>query len=401
MNKKILIWDKGLPLQDIGGPSGYLYNIHTYLEEHSCDQISFYSDIFKEDTQESYKQKTIKNRLKSFGIEYPAVVKRVKCLINHNIRHLSLTKSEIDILNQFQYVHFHSFILAWAYIDSIREYCPDVKIILTTHTPEPYCDEYCSTVGIEWLFKIPYLRRFCLKNEVECLKRVDYIMYPVPQVKEVYSLKNTIYKKEIASMAPKIFYVPTAILDKKSTTNERYLEDRSWENELRVCFVGRHNKVKGYDFLKNIALKTWEKNANVTFVIGGAQKNVPAIKDSRWIELGWVNTDSLLNSVDVFVLPNQQTYYDLILLEVLRAGKPILLTDTGGNKYFEQFYDTGLLFCHYGDTIKAADILHQLYKEKEQGQLKDLGVKNRKLFTQTSTMSLYIENYLKEISRLK
>lgn len=52
----------------------------------------------------------------------------------------------------------------------------------------------------------------------------------------------------------------------------------------------------------------------------------------------------LLQEVDVFVLPNRQTYYDLILLEVMRAGKPVLLTTTGGNKHFLGYKDTGLFF---------------------------------------------------------
>lgn len=36
---KILIWDKQLPLENMGGPSGYLYNIHEFLKEHPSEQI--------------------------------------------------------------------------------------------------------------------------------------------------------------------------------------------------------------------------------------------------------------------------------------------------------------------------------------------------------------------------
>ena len=33
MNKKILIWDKHIPLKNTGGPSGYLYNIYSFIKE--------------------------------------------------------------------------------------------------------------------------------------------------------------------------------------------------------------------------------------------------------------------------------------------------------------------------------------------------------------------------------
>ena len=41
--KKVLIWDT-FPLENIGGPMGYLYNLHEYLKEHPSAQITFLSN---------------------------------------------------------------------------------------------------------------------------------------------------------------------------------------------------------------------------------------------------------------------------------------------------------------------------------------------------------------------
>lgn len=84
----------------------------------------------------------------------------------------------------------------------------------------------------------------------------------------------------------------------------------------------------------------------------------------------------------------------------MRAGKPVLLTTTGGNKHFLGYKDTGLFFCDYSDTETACQQLEQLSKMKAQGQLAIYGQKNRALFEKTTTMPVYIEKYLKEINKL-
>ena len=49
--KKVLIWDT-FPLENIGGPMGYLYNLHEYLKEHPSAQITFLSDLMADLTGE-------------------------------------------------------------------------------------------------------------------------------------------------------------------------------------------------------------------------------------------------------------------------------------------------------------------------------------------------------------
>lgn len=396
---KILIWDKQLPLENMGGPSGYLYNIHEFLKEHPSEQIQFYSDLIMKSETKSQRL-DLRDKLKKWGVRFPALIQKLKCLHNHLHRNLYLTTQEIKLLKDFDYVHFHSFIFARAYLRDIRQQCPQLKVILTTHTPEPYCDEYCGTVGIKWLLRLPWVRKYCIKKETDCINNVDYMMFPTPYVKEVYTSHSSLFKQILDNAESKTFYVPTAILDNVIIENKDYLKKFSLGNSLRVCYVGRHNSVKGYDFLKRIAIESWKRQLNISFIIGGNKAGMLPLENERWIELGWVNTMDLLQEVDVFVLPNRQTYYDLILLEVMRAGKPVLLTATGGNKHFLGYKDTGLFFCDYSDTETACQQLEQLSKMKAQGQLAIYGQKNRALFEKTTTMPVYIEKYLKEINKL-
>lgn len=396
---KILIWNKELTLNNTGGPAGYLYNIHSYLKDHPTDEISFYSDV-KGGDEYIIVERGLKRKLKDIVAGCLGSLLYLKRLFSQLTRNNELSREEIEMLKTFDFVHFHTFVDARSYLKSIRKNVPNIKVILTTHTPEPYCDEYCATFGISWILKIPGMRNACLRKETQCINDVDYLMFPVPQVKEVYASKSSLYEKALKEAVHKTFYVPTAIIDVVNSNNEGYLESKIKDNSLRVCYVGRHCAVKGYDFLKKIASEAFSMKLDVTFVIGGSLTGISKLDDDRWIELGWVNTVNLLREIDVFVLPNQQTYYDLILLEVIRSGKPVLLTSTGGNKYFKKYQSSGLLYCDYGNVKQACEQLGKLINYKKQGKLSDLGQENRNLFEKTSTLPVYVERYLAEISKL-
>lgn len=69
------------------------------------------------------------------------------------------------------------------------------------------------------------------------------------------------------------------------------------------------------------------------------------LKDSRWKEVGWTNdSQSIIAASDVFVLPNRETYFDIIMLEVLSCGKIVIASRTGGNKYFEKIGAKGVFY---------------------------------------------------------
>lgn len=396
---KILIWNKSLPLKNAGGPAGYLYNIHSYLKVHPVEEISFYSDKIEE--SEHVNDRGLKRIIKNIVAGCLGRVLIVKRFFSQLTRNNELSHEEIEILKTFDFVHFHTFVDARSYLKSIRKNVPKIKVILTTHTPEPYCDEYCGTFGISWILKMPGLRNVCIGKETQCISEVDYLMFPVPQVKEVYVSKSPLFEKAFKKTEDKTFYVPTAIIDVVDSSNVGYLEGKIMDDSLRVCYVGRHCAVKGYDFLKAIAAEAFSMNLNVSFIIGGSLNGISKLTDNRWLELGWVNTVNLLREIDVFILPNQQTFYDLILLEVIRSGKPVLLTSTGGNKYFEKYQSPGMFYCDYGNVEQACEQLKKLIAYKEHDKLPVLGEANRHLYEKTSTLPVYVEKYLAEINKLK
>ena len=185
-------------------------------------------------------------------------------------------------------------------------------------------------------------------------------------------------------------------------TNEPLLLDKyNLPNDsLKVCYIGRHNEIKGYDKLQEIARKVWDVLPNTKFIIGGKEEPMKGIKDERWIELGWVNTFALLNEIDVFILPNQQTFFDLILIEVLRQGVPCIISNTGGNKWFEQFNLEGLKIFDYNNVATAVSLVGYFKNAKDNKMLSKLGQSNHKFFVDNLTVGKYISNYINQVETL-
>lgn len=97
------------------------------------------------------------------------------------------------------------------------------------------------------------------------------------------------------------------------------------------------------------------------------------------------------------MLPNKETYFDLILLEVLSLGKMVVASESGGNKYFKKWDGKGIYL--YNKQSEAVQLLEKIAKmttdEKHQAEAASLSI-----FSSNFTIELFVDRYLDIISRL-
>ena len=387
-----------MALKDAGGPSGYLYNLKTYLKENHCDQICFYSDIvsnIETEVEPTSNKQSFKERLKK-----NTWIKTIFYIGWFYFQKEPLNDNDLKILSEYDYVHVHN---VSTFLRSFRDYKGKTKIILTSHMPEPCIDETMSLCGHPKLLKrLPFIRNYFIRKEICAFKKTDRIMFPVENALEVYTNNSRIYRESFKSLKSKMFFVPTSILDLKcSGRKANLLESYNIPNEtLKICFIGRHNHVKGYDQLKLIAEKCWKKYQDVTFIIGGKESPMRGLNDGRWIEMGWIQTQELLQEVDVFILPNKDTYFDLILLEVLRQGVPCLISNTGGNKFFAGCGVEGIQIYDYSNLDSAINTISYFYEKKREGALYEMTNDIKEYFRTHFTPNIYVSNYVQTLSLL-
>ncbi len=275
------------------------------------------------------------------------------------------------------------------------------KVLLTSHSPKPLhkevYDDYLSKIERTiYRDKLKELE----KMDLYSFNRADYIIFPCEEAEEPYYNNWSNYKNIKNNKKEMYRYVPTGVIKCKSKrTREDILKNYSIpEDSFVITYVGRHNETKGYDLLKRIGERILIEQKNVYFLIAGKEEPIKGIENDRWIEVGWTNDPhSIISAADLFVLPNKETYFDLILLEVLSLGKVVLASNTGGNKYFDKFEDKGILYFNSEDEAlsRIRDII-EFPKEK----ITELEMKNEKLFDGNFTIEHFTKKYLQIVDEI-
>lgn len=410
---KVLIWDM-FELRNTGGPSGYLYNIHEYLKSHPNDNIYFLSDLlpkldhevqFKNDTNEDIKKQKKKKSIWQKTLSSLNRLPKIKSIItkvidySYRIYHLKWTNVDPLInLNEFDFIHFHFLI----HVKQFKNTYPDYrgKTIVTSHTPCPWTYE---TIDADPSIK--YLRSIMIKQECRLYCTADYLMFPCKQAKEPYE-HNRHIKSTLDKMESQTFYVPTSILPYQ--TNGLNIPKRSEfnipESAFIVAFFGRHSYIKGYDILKKIAEDVLEKNPNLYFLCAGGG-DIEPMNHPRWIELGYIsNVKEIMQICDMYVLPNRETYFDLVVLECLRAGLPLSVSNTGGNKFFQTMSSDETHGISYFDISHPEEAVKQIehnytLREIDSTTYNKLRYSNIDLYNNHFSLSNFIESYIDSLTR--
>lgn len=397
--KKVLIWDFRIKLIDSGGPSGYLYNFFKIAGQNKCNSIYFASAFYSNLDCEENKVKRKWHNIIPLKIRNATRLTR----LFHNT-FPSKCISTFD-LNSFDIIHFHSVIDLYNSRSLLKKYSG--LIMLTTHSPEPlYCEMLKSSYNNPNSFFYKLLKHLILKKEIWAYNKANYIMFPTKYSVEPYYIDKKI--KECLNLNyRKIVYCPTGIADynekHKQIDSLKKLRNLLPEDAFVLTYIGRHNEVKGYSSLKNIAKILFERYSDLYIIIAGPGGSIEPYEHNHWIELGWIGyANELIAFADAFILPNKETYFDLIALEVLRMGKPIIMSSTGGNKYFKDLihHSNSILFYKYDDPTEAADKVEILYELKKEDSLTEIGINNRNLWEKHFTIDIFLDNYLKIISSL-
>ena len=397
--KKILIWDARIPLQNIGGPSGYLYQIKKQLLETPNDSICFLSDFLKKQEKSlSGKHESLVNLAKSN--KFLTFLKKIFNIYRHTHNPFSRCLINNIDLNEFTHIHFHVSLDYYNAKHLLKNY--KGTIVLTSHSPEPISIEIANRTFAQKSIYYKWAVKSIKKAEDWAFKNATKIMFPVEDAIEPY-MKDPKFREILNYRKSDILYCPTAILPKELNIN--YIENfrkkyNIPDNAFIISYIGRHNAVKGYDILKQIATQLFSNFNSIYFVVAGSKGPIEELKHKQWIEVGWTDKgNEIVAASDLFILPNRNTYFDLIALEVLRTGTPMLMSLTGGNKYFKKTYPShpGISFFEIGKTEQAIECISRFIKMKETEGLAGCIESNIKIWKSDFTLPKYINHYLEII----
>lgn len=411
--KKVLIWDD-FPLKNMGGPMGYCFQIHEYLKEHPTEQITFLSDLLPENEKTVWDFDYVPSE--HIGKKYD-ILKRLHIYkpyifladLKNSLRSFYFNRyrkgckqipTSID-LNKYDFIHFH-----WVWHLSMFKYAhPEYngKLILTSHSPSPISEEVFANLE-PWKKKLFWNIEF--SNECKTYDKADYIIFPCEGAREPYEkypkMKSTMHRNN-----HKFIYNPSAILDLQvdESKMQRYSELGIPSDAFAITYFGRHISVKGYDVLKQVGTALLDKYPNLYFLCAGRGEISP-LQHPRWKELGFINNaNELLSQSSLYILPNRETYFDLVTLEILRAGIPVLLSNTGGNRFFHHYRvdeTMGMKFFDIDDIDSLITLVEEMIRIKMSDNSLYCRMKqaNRVLFVNNFTIDKFVGRYIEAINSL-
>lgn len=354
MSKKILIWNTFPLLERAGGPSTYLYHLREYFRSDDQLEVTFLRDRDEVAVASSgpAKKSFIPKRLRDF-VRVNQNLSRG--LHGYNQPTAGLQSSDLSV---YDLIHFHSTVELYQAIPLLENY--QGKVVLTSHTPvAPHLENLGDALPLRLIRA--KTRKGYAEMDRKAFERADLLIFPAEEAMEPYfntwpEFKNIIKGKQI-------LYIPTGVPEASGKlTAEVIRQNLNIPADANViCYAGRHNSVKGYDLLKQFGQKILDANPDCYFVILGKESPMEGLKHDRWIEVGWTSDPaSYIKASSVFVLPNRQTYFDLILLEVLSLGKRCMLSDAGGNKFFKNLEGRGFDFFKAGNVQSMVETFENM-----------------------------------------
>lgn len=385
---KVLVYLPEEKLCPKGGPLsvGYYYN----------EEMKRRGEHTLEFTHVNTKNEEIHRKGKNITRRLPKWINEIHRTIRHIISRRKFLSgvcyAQTRDFSQYDIIHFHE--AKDMYLE--RKNLSDYKgiVLYQSHSPLPWGQEQCKDLYRVYHWLIPNMEQRYEEIDRYCFDRADYIIFPCEDAEEPYS-DNWPYFKILKNRKKEQFkYILTGIMPAfakldKSTVLGKY---EIPVDDFVISYVGRHNTVKGYDILKEIASKYFKTDKHAWVVSAGLEAPFTRLKHAHWKEIGFTDDPhSLISASDVFVLPNRVTYFDIVMIEILSLGKIVIASRTGGNKYFEKMGVKGVLLY---DTIDEAVSLLSKVKSMPPEERKVLEDGNKEFYTSNLSNKAMYDTYI-------
>jgi glycosyltransferase involved in cell wall biosynthesis len=302
-----------------GGPPGYVYNLMKGVNQ--LDQAG------KLNNQFAFMGRRSEDRYKATGEKYrPYSVLSIivqflsKWGLNpprqRRIRNVKMAIVNTDVV---VYQGYQDAQLA-AYSKTIGKHS-----VYMPHSPSIMAEEVEMVCRLN--NKVPNSKFFSRirDNERRLIENSDTVVFPSrgSATKYILAFSDLLCKKNI-------IYLKSGV-DINCNNDSCSKINGGQVGKIRIAFAGRYVTHKGYDLFCDAAEIFCMHTPGVEFWSFGAG---PLKEENPYvIDMGW-RSDLLtvLQEIDIMVVPNRIAYYDLLPLECAALAKPLVMTAVGGSK---------------------------------------------------------------------
>lgn len=306
-----------------GGPSGYLFNLKEIAAEKKSKNIKVYA------------LNSSNERSGASSNEYGLIILYLPYIFRrYYVRMLLVFRGLIDICSvvkikfkiQDAFPVFHDQMLAYWYGKLFSK-----SYSLMPHQPIEAAREADDIYKYKYKLNKNDIYFAVVKKEVYAYENASVIVCPTDYSLESYFKSHSEYREKLKAV-PKHLIISTVTLPKQILGRWKTRELLNINSkEMAIGFIGRYNSDKGYDRFLSIA-KSYQANHNISFFSAGAGEL--AEEDENINNLGWrKDIADIILAMDLIIIPNRVTYFDLLPIESLMLGTPVAITGVGGNRW--------------------------------------------------------------------
>jgi glycosyltransferase involved in cell wall biosynthesis len=240
------------------------------------------------------------------------------------------------------------------------------KIIFQPHSPELFSKE------VSYFSNNEEHVNFVKKIESVLFKQVEIFVFPNIGATEIY--QNFLDDK-------KIYYLNSACRECSNLENKEVNEEK-----INLIFIGRRNEVKGFDIVLNAFQEARKNRDDIELYILGPRDEIIDMDGIH--DIGFSDeVMSWIYSCDYVVNMNRQSYFDLIVMETLSVGTPLIIHTSGGHKLFKNMKSNGIITTDNLTDLESI-LRGNLLRKKNQKQVQE----NIKIFRHNFSIEKYREN---------
>lgn len=300
---------------------------------------------------------------------------------------------------EYDAIHFHTTRDLFAQRKSLRRF--PGKVLLTSHSPVPLALEMHAAIRRKLPFRLNWLLKLLTRMDEYAFCRADYILFPCPEAEEPYLAHWPEYARIREQKASAYRYVLTGIAPRQPRREPAAVrrEIGAADGDFLLCYVGRHDEIKGYDVLRRMGETLFRIHDDVKIVVAGKEAPLRGLAHPHWIEVGYTTDPySYMAAADVFLLPNKETYFDLVMIEALSLGSVVIASRTGGNKFYQLHDVPGVLLY---DTVEEALSLIETVRAMPPGERQRLGQANLDFYRKHLTSEAFFADYCRVLAELE
>ncbi len=318
-----------------GGPAGYLYNLKSIIQKRRSSLLDVWSFSSAEE-----RSAASHNNAPAVITALPLFVRKalVATLVHIRAKRDRAHAKELSEKLTGEKPIFHDQFLAQAFSQ-----VSNTPYGLMPHQPTELSKEVA--VLYQHKYKVPYhfVYNLLVQRELSGYQNAEFLISPTKWSLDGYFLEDS-ESRSIIENKKKSFVVSTAKAPRQSIDRETMRKKLGITNsQLAIGFLGRYIEDKGFDQFLRIARSQENKKGLLFFSAGTGPI---ALSDSDNVNnLGWrSDIGDIIKALDLVLIPNRLTYFDLLPIECLMLGTPVAVTPTGGNRWLLEHSEESGIF---------------------------------------------------------